>query len=160
LYLVTPLVWCQMLFIISMNSLHFNPFASVGTYMRYWDTVLFHQECINTQQGVFTHLSVSVSCNCSRFSTTAFYDIHVILTSDGDIVKSMFFIMFNFSDPKSAISVINYLHLRFPSVRCSNPLLRKQTLNGDFSVFLTSIKIKLVRGFALCWKKYMLILIT
>jgi hypothetical protein len=30
-------------------------------------------------------------------------------------------LMFNFSDPKSVISVTNYFYLRFLSVYCSNP---------------------------------------
>jgi hypothetical protein len=41
---------------------------------------------------------------------------------------------FHFSDPKSVLSVLNSLHLRFLSLYCPDALLPKETLNMGFTV--------------------------
>jgi hypothetical protein len=43
-------------------------------------------------------------------------------------------LMFNFNNSKSIISALNYLHLRFSSVQCSNPLISNKTLNEGFTI--------------------------
>jgi hypothetical protein len=43
-------------------------------------------------------------------------------------------LVFNFNGPRTINSVLNYFHLRFSSVQCSNPLIPKDTLNRDFTV--------------------------
>jgi hypothetical protein len=43
-------------------------------------------------------------------------------------------LMLNFSNLKSVVSLLNYLHSRFSSVQCSNPPLTKKTLNRNFTL--------------------------
>jgi hypothetical protein len=45
-----------------------------------------------------------------------------------------------YNDPKP-ISGLNLLHLRVSSVQCPNLLLSKETLNGDFTVSTTILRI-------------------
>jgi hypothetical protein len=47
-------------------------------------------------------------------------------------------LMFNFIDPKSIILVLNFLRLKFSSVECSNPLLAQETLNGGFTIAVST----------------------
>jgi hypothetical protein len=53
---------------------------------------------------------------------------------------------FSFSDPKSTISALNFLHLRFNPVQCSDPLVPKETLKGvsQWSSHLMTFKYNLV----------------
>jgi hypothetical protein len=44
-------------------------------------------------------------------------------------------LMFNFNNPKSIISGLHFLHLRFSSVWCSKPVFCKETLNGCFTLY-------------------------
>jgi hypothetical protein len=46
------------------------------------------------------------------------------------------YLSINLNDFKSIISVLNYLHLIFSSVQCSNPLLLKETLHKGFTVII------------------------
>jgi hypothetical protein len=48
-------------------------------------------------------------------------------------------LMFCFSDPKSVLSVLNSLHLRFPSLYYPNTFLPKETLNMGFTVIRFSL---------------------
>jgi hypothetical protein len=49
--------------------------------------------------------------------------------------------MFSFNDPKSVISVVNFLNLRFSPFYCPDSLLSNETLSGCFTV---------VKKFLLC----------
>lgn len=46
----------------------------------------------------------------------------------------------NFNYTGSVISVLNFFHLRFFTVQCSNPLLPEETLHGDFAVNTASAR--------------------
>jgi hypothetical protein len=53
-------------------------------------------------------------------------------------VKIFFRLTFIFNDCKSVISILNVLYVRISSVLCSDPLLRKETLNGGLGFSLYS----------------------
>jgi hypothetical protein len=42
----------------------------------------------------------------------------------------------NFTDPKSIIFLLNYLHLILSSVQFSSPLLLKESLNGNSTAMI------------------------
>lgn len=57
------------------------------------------------------------------------------------LIKSFHHLMFNCNDPKSIISALNFLHLGFFSVQCSNALVPEDASTGGILLCIVIIPI-------------------